>query len=273
MKTIIAPTDFSAVAENACLYAAKLAADIKAELMLLHTMELPLAVAEYPVTDNLFDEAEIEKELESLKSKLSCETNDKVNIRTKNILGTPDHEIKELCTEIKPFAVVMGTHTTTLLDRFFLGSTTAYSARHLRYPVIIVPHNVQYTSIKKIALASDLQDIYEVPAREIEIIAKLFNADFEVFYAAKNEKDIGRNSVGSLLLDHRLLNLKPQFHFVQNEDILMGVMALAKQHNTDLLMIIPKKHGPFHKSQAKDFVFYSDIPVMALHENDFAENS
>jgi hypothetical protein len=38
-------------------------------------------------------------------------------------------------------------------------------------------------------------------------------------------------------------------------------------------MIIPKKHGPFHKSQAKDFVFYSDIPVMAVHENDVAANS
>ena len=67
MKIIIAPTDFSSVADNACLYAANLAADIKAELLLFHTMELPIAAAEYPVTEDLFDEEEVEKELEILK--------------------------------------------------------------------------------------------------------------------------------------------------------------------------------------------------------------
>ena len=69
MKKIIAPTDFSPIAENACIYAAQLAADIKAELLLFHTIELPLSVADYPVTEELFDEAGVEKELEALKSK------------------------------------------------------------------------------------------------------------------------------------------------------------------------------------------------------------
>jgi len=50
MKTIIAPVDFSPVSYNACIYAAHMAQDIKAELVLLHLMELPLAVAEFPVT-------------------------------------------------------------------------------------------------------------------------------------------------------------------------------------------------------------------------------
>ena len=273
MKTIIAPTDFSKVSENACLYAAKLAVEIKADLILFHTMELPLAVAEYPVSENLFDEESLEKELALLKNKLSAATNDKINIRTKNIVGSAEHEIKELCETTKPFAVVMGTHSNGVLNRFFLGSATLYTAKHLHYPVIVVPHNAKYTSVKKIALASDLQDIYEAPVKEIETIVKLLNAEFEVFYVAKNEKIIDRNTIGSLILDHRLIDLNPQFHFLQNEDVWLGVTTIAKEHGIDLLIIIPKKHGPFHKSQAKDFVFYSDIPVMAIHENDFAANS
>ena len=268
MKTIIAPTDFSTVSENACLYAAKLAADIKAELVLLHAMELPIAVAEYPVSEDLFDEAGMEEELEALKNKLLAATNNKINIKIKNILGSPEYEIKELCKTAKPFAVVMATHSNSALDRFFLGSTTVYSAKQLRYPVIVVPHNAKYQTIKKIALASDLKDVYDMPAEEIETIVKLFNAQFEVFYSAKNERVINRDSIGSVLLDHRLLTLNPQFHVVQNEDILMGITNLAKEHNVDMLMIIPKKHGPFHKSQSRDFVFYSDVPVMAIHEND-----
>jgi hypothetical protein len=54
---------------------------------------------------------------------------------------------------------------------------------------------------------------------------------------------------------------------------MMGVTDIAKEHGIDLLIVIPKKHGPFHKSQVKDFIFYSDIPVMAIHENDLVENS
>jgi len=103
MKKIIAPTDFSPLAENACLYAAGLAADIKAELQLFHTVELPLSIADYPVSAELFDEAGVAKELEALKSKLRAATNDKVTIKTKNVLGFADHEISELCNRIKPF--------------------------------------------------------------------------------------------------------------------------------------------------------------------------
>lgn len=273
MKTIIAPTDFSSVSYNACLYAAKMAEDIKAELVLFHAMELPIAVAEYPVTENLFDEIGMEKELEELKNKLSAVTNNKVNIKTKNILSSPEYEIKELCETQKPFAVVMGTHTTSLLDRFFLGSTTVYTAKHLRYPVLVIPSNVTYKPIKKIALATDLKDIYEIPAHEIETIVKTFNAELEVFYAGKNEKNINKKSLGSVMLDHRLVRLNPQFHFIEDKDIMKGVTSLAKEHATDILIIIPKKHGPFHKSQSRDFIFYADVPVMALHENDVVEQA
>lgn len=250
-----------------------MAEDIKAELILLHVMELPIAVAEFPVTEDVFDEIGMEKELKQLRTKLLAETNNKVNIHTKNILGSAEYEIKELCKIKKPFAVIMGTHSNSLLDRFFLGSTTVYSAKHLLYPVLAIPSNGIYKPIKKIALASDLKDIYEVPAHEIETIVKSFNAEFEVFYAGKNEKIINRNTVGSLLLDHRLLDLNPQFHFIQDEDIMKGVVSLAKKRSIDILIIIPKKHGPFHKSQSRDFIFYADVPVMAIHENDMAEHA
>lgn len=52
MRALIVPVDFSSVSKNARLYAAHLAAAIKADLMLLHVKELPVAVAEYPVTEN-----------------------------------------------------------------------------------------------------------------------------------------------------------------------------------------------------------------------------
>jgi len=272
MKKIIAPTDFSAIAENACLYAANLAVEIKAELLLFHIIELPVSVTEYPVSDELFDQPKVEKKLETLKNKLQSATNNTINIKTKNVLGFTEHEIKELCNRIKPFAVVMSAHNPDLFRRFFPGSTTVDTAKHLPYPVIVVPHNANYKPIKKIALASDLKDIYQVPVTEIGTIVKLFNAQFEIFYAGERGNASNQNAINNLLLNHRLAYLNPQFYFVQNDDVWRGIITLAGKHAINMLIIISKRHNPFHKSKTKDFVFYSNIPLMVIHENDLAAN-
>jgi nucleotide-binding universal stress UspA family protein len=271
MKTILAPVDFSEVSYNACSYAAKLAEDIKAELVLLHVMEVPVTVAEFPMSEAVFDGMHMQKELEALEKKLLNETHNNVKITSKNIMGSVEYEIKELCNNIKPLLVVMGTHSSDLLDRFFVGSTTLYSARHLRYPVVVVPPYTQYAPVKKIALASDLKDIYDVPVHEIEMIVKAFNAGLEIFYIGKDQKTINRNAVVSLMLNNRLTALEPELHLIEDEDVLKGVESLVKAHNIDLLIIIPKKHIAFHKSKSRDFIFYSRLPVMSIHENDVAE--
>jgi nucleotide-binding universal stress UspA family protein len=273
MKTILAPVDFSEVSYNACLYAAKLAENIKAELVLLHVMELPVAVTEFPMAEEVFDEMYRQKELEALEKKLLNETHYNVKITSKNIMGSIEYEIKELCNNIKPFLVVMGTHSSDFLDRFFIGSTTLYSAQHLRYPVMVVPPHAQYAPVKKIALASDLKDIYDVPVHEIETIIKTFNARLEIFYIGKDQKTINRNAVSSLMLNNRLTALNPELHLVEDEDVLKGIESSVKALNIDLLVIIPKKHIAFHKSKSRDFIFYSDLPVMAIHEDDVAEHA
>lgn len=273
MKTIITPTDFSSISENACLYAAKMAADIHAELIILHVMELPISVAEFPVTEEVYDRINMEEELEALKQKLNKETGGKITIHTKEIVGSVEYELKEVCKHEKPFAVVMGTHTSRVLDRFFLGSTTVYSAKHLPCPVVVVPGGINYTPIRKIALATDLKDVYDLSLHEIETIVNTFHASLEVYHVGKNEKDIEKASTQKLSLYRRLRQFSPEFYFVENEDIELGVSLLAERNRADLVLFVPKKHRPFHKSQSKEFIFYSVVPVMAIHQGELADAS
>jgi nucleotide-binding universal stress UspA family protein len=273
MKTIIAPVDFSKVSDNACLYAAKLAEDIKADLVLLHVMELPITIGEFPMSEKVFDGIYMQNELDALEKKLLAETHSHIKVTSKNIMGSAEYEIKQLCDELKPFMVVMGTHSSAALDRFFVGSTTIYSTQHLRYPVLVIPPNAQYKPVKKIALATDLQDIYDVPEHEIEMIVQCFHAKLDIFYIGKDQKSLNRNTLASVMLDHRLISLDPQFHLVEYEDVLTGIESLAEAEQTDLLLVIPKKHGIFHRSVTRDFVFYSHLPVIAIHENDVAAHA
>jgi len=271
VRTIIAPTDFSDVSNNAAHYAAKMAEDVNAQLILLHVMELPLTVTEFPVTEAVFDEISMEDELKTLKSELLKETKGKIKIHVTNILGSVEYELKEICNIEKPFAVVMGTHTHGTLERFFLGSTTVYSTRHLECPVLIVPEGAAYKPIRKVGLASDMKYIYSVPLNQIESVLNAFGASLDVFHVNRKPKNIQKDSVESILLKQRLLALNPRFSTINDEDVEHGVEALAKKSDTDLIVVIPRSHRFLHKAQSSEFIFRSSLPVMAIHESKFVE--
>ncbi|HYK47594.1 MAG TPA: universal stress protein [Parafilimonas sp.] len=271
MRTIIAPTDFSNVSNNAAHYAAKMAEDVNAQLILLHVMELPITVSEFPVTEAVFDEISMEDELKKLKSDLLKTTKGKIKIHVTNILGSVENELKEICNIEKPFAVVMGTHTHGTLQRFLLGSTALYSTRHLEWPVLIVPEDDTYKPIRKIGLASDMKYIYSVPLNQIASILDAFGASLDVFHVNRRARNIEKDSVESILLKQRLLALNPRFSTINDEDVEHGVEALAKKNDTDLIVVIPRSHGLFHKAQSAEFVFRSSLPVMAIHESKFVE--
>lgn len=270
MRKLIAPTDFSPIAEDACIYAAKLAMEIKAELVLFHTIELPVAIAEYPVTDELFDDTEVEKKLDDLKNKLSDVTSHQVKIYTGNVLGFTGNAIIELCDRIKPFAVVMSSYHSSSFRRIFPASTTVAVAKHLHFPVIVVPVHGVFKAYKKIAFACDLKNIDAIPVVEIELIVKLFNAILAIFYVGKNENEINEDAINDLLLHHRMGHLNVQHFYVENKDVWTGISRLADEQQIDMLIILSKKHGLFHRSATKEFIINSDIPVMVTHEKNIA---
>ena len=49
MKTIIVPTDFSPIATNAMNFAADMAANIDASVMLFHVYQVPVSMSDVPV--------------------------------------------------------------------------------------------------------------------------------------------------------------------------------------------------------------------------------
>src|ERR1700677_1041580 len=56
MKSIVVPINFSACAANAAHYAADLALVIKADIHLIHVIQVPINSAELMMTDDLYQE-------------------------------------------------------------------------------------------------------------------------------------------------------------------------------------------------------------------------
>src|ERR1700741_4703000 len=103
MKTIIVPTDFSAISNNAIDYAVDLAKATGGSILLFHAYQVPVSMTDVPI-----------------------------------VLLSID-ELEDVCAKVKPFAVVMGTKGATGMERVLFGSTTLTTIRHLSWPVIVVP--------------------------------------------------------------------------------------------------------------------------------------
>ena len=110
MRTIIAPTDFSAISLNAVNYAADMAVATNAELLLLHVVQIPATVIEFPLTEMEYQEMteDASEHLAKLVDQLCMRTKEKINIHIKSMVGSVEHELKDICDLKEPFVVIMG---------------------------------------------------------------------------------------------------------------------------------------------------------------------
>lgn len=277
MKTIIVPTDFSPIAMNALNYALDMAKSIEADIILLNTYQAPVSYSDAPVspvtTISLDDiRRSSEMRLADLEQEVARITggNQKVIIEAR--LGNTVDALEEICSSIKPFAVVMGSHGSTGVERLIMGSTTLSVIRSLRYPVIVVPAGTAYKEIKKIGLACDFKDVEEtIPAEYIKSIVHEFNAELHVLNVSSEGEDYDEDTpLESTWLDSLLGDIKPNYFFLKRDDIVEGINEFSDKHDLDVVIVIPKKHNLlekiFHKSRSKELVKNAHIPIVSIHE-------
>ncbi len=275
MKTIIVPTDFSPAATCAMNYAADMALDIKASLLLLHVYQVPIAISDAPLLLVSIDELRegAEQQLAKLKEGLEHVTSGQLKIYTEARLGSVEDELQSICEKIQPFAVVMGAVGHSAIERTLFGSTTLTAIKHLTWPVIAVPQGKEYgKGIKKLGLAADFREVVDTtPTDVIRNIVKEFNADLHVLNVDYRNKQFRPETPHeSALLHTALHDLAPSYHFIEHEDIEDGINEFAEKNNLDLVIAIPKKHkllqGIFKKSSTRQLIFESRVPVMCVHE-------
>lgn len=272
MKTILIATDFSPAALNAANYAADMALAINADMLLLHVYQIPVSYSEIPLALNLEDmQQSAEREINELKEQLTRKTNGKLNISTEVRMGVFSQELKTVCERIKPYTVVMGSQGTTAAERLFFGGHTVYAMQHLMWPLITVPTKAKFSSVKKIGLACDFDKVVNTtPVEEIKMLVKDFNAELHVLNTGRKEVFDSEIVFQSGLLQEMLAALKPNFHFITNNNTDEGIMDFAEKNHIDLLVVLPKRHGLLdkliNKSHTRQLVLHIHVPVMALHK-------
>ena len=272
MKRILIATDFSSIASNAANYAIDMALATHADVFIMHVANIPIGYSEVPVViteEEMLHNAE--KHMLDLKEELNAQARGKINIETEVSTGVFFDCLNEICDKVKPYAVVIGSHGKSAIERIFFGSEAVNAMKHLMWPLIAVPREAKFSLIKKIGLACDFDHVVETTnVDEIKTLVNDFHAELHVLNIGKKEEYRPEVVFQSGLLQEMLKDLRPDYHFIASENTDQGIIDFAEQNHFDLLIVLPKRHSLMdkllHKSFTKQLVLHSHVPVMALHQ-------
>ncbi len=139
MKTILVAVDFSATTRPVVSEAAALARSLKARIVLLHVVQLPVFVNDYSLmveTGNLTEVMEkyASRQLQRWQERLSR----KVRVKTVQLSGYPVSLILAEARKLAADYIVIGSHGHTAVYDLLVGSTTSGVLRGASCPVVIV---------------------------------------------------------------------------------------------------------------------------------------
>lgn len=279
MEAILLPTDFSATAKNAALYALKLAEQIGVnKLVLYHSYEIPVSIDPLVPGIQMLDiEALKESSEESLlryQGQLQALAGG-ITIQTINEYGALTTGLDEVCAKVGAGLIVMGITGGGLLEEKIIGSNTLSVAKHTNIPVIIVPINTSFTKIEEIMLTGDFdKSDKSIPVDPVKGI--LAETKAKLFVFTIEEEDENNSQYSSKITDGRypwhtlLQGLDPEFHFSQTKNYVEAINEFALEYQVDLIITISKKHGFFESlfstNHATKLAFHTHVPLMVIHE-------
>ncbi|HEV2483052.1 MAG TPA: universal stress protein [Puia sp.] len=273
MRSIVAPVNFAPNAANAARYAADIALAIGADLHLIYVLQIPSSASEVPVPESAFDAMRDSgyELLNDLQVQLTKRVGGKVGITTDLEVGGTEARIESYCKQVKPFLVVMGASGHNL-ENIINGSTTVRAIRHLPYPVLAIPVNAKFQSIKKIVVACDKEDIDSGMPDNIAFLNELsglLKAHLVVVHVLTNGEESAAEATEEYnVWKKEVKAFNPEIHFVRRPRVEDGINEYLTSHAADWLMVFPKSHSvlEFHKSRSKQIVRTCAVPVMSLHE-------
>lgn len=274
MKTILAPTDFSAVSNCAVEYAAELAKRASAKLILFHAYQIHVASPDGLVTVPL--EAIRKDSLKLLKKsaeKLRKKHGESIQIEYKEACGFPVEEINLIAKNLKADLIVMGMQGGGYISEKIIGSITTALIKKSSCPVLAIHQGTKFTPLKKIAFACDYEHMnYPKALKPLNEIANLFHSEILIVNVVQELEEVPTvtKAVEGIKLNRALNEMKHSFHYTINNDVTDGITDFIKEHKIDLVTMVPHSHTVletlFKKSNTKHMAFQIAKPFLAIHD-------
>lgn len=263
MKTIVCPVDFSDISENAANYAARIARDMEAELVLAHAQHVPVLDVHMPpsTVKDMMDQQQLDnsRKLDNLAGNIKSAIGG--NIRTWQTFGLVVDMIREIQAESSIYLVIMGTKGASNAFDKWIGTTSSDVMQRCEIPMIIIPEGSVYTGWAKVGYATDFSMESDNAILDFQELIKPFGSALNIIHVSNKKVNADE-----------MLAVVRHFEPTANVDTIAGEDIAAELNDyvweNELQLIGLKRHkrsfinNLFHKSVSKQLAITSKMPVL-----------
>ena len=276
MKKILFPTDFSEAATNAFVHALEFAKIVKAELVLLHTFEIPVYDSQFFPENyaSIYSSIELAKfemfkdEIPKLRA-IAAERNlEDIVIKHRLMDGDLIYNLKNAVEEDQIDFVIMGTSGASDWTKFFTGSNTNSVISGVDVPVLCIPADAKFKKIKTIGFTTRYREKDKEVLKKILKIAQKTDAKVKSLYVRSSDTDVADATIKEWDKEFAAENV--EFLVLPSDEIKETILDFILYKDIDILTTITHKRSffesIFESSFSKKITKEVSIPVLIMHE-------
>jgi len=275
MKKILVPCDFSDTALQAFRYACEIATVSKGEIYLLNIIELPSIHTSLFVPAQAYESVFLKgiklkahRNFEKMKAKWAG----KVKVHLSLEQGSVTTTIKKFVDRKRIDLIVMGTHGSSGIKEYAVGSNTEKIVRASKVPVIAIKKSVSISSIKNLILPIKIEASKKLTT-SVKALQSLLKAQLHLLYVNTPSNFIPDRHTEPKLIEfarqHELKNCS--IHIYNDIDEEEGIINFsAKFKNKMIAMATHGRTGINHLmtgSITEDVVNHIDCPIWTISES------
>ncbi|QSW88928.1 universal stress protein [Flavobacterium endoglycinae] len=277
MKKILFPTDFSEAATNAFVHALEFAKIVKAELVLLHTFEIPVYDSQFFPENyaSIYSSIELAKfemfkdEIPKLRTIAAERKLDDIVIKHRLMDGDLIYNLRNAVEEDQIDFVIMGTTGASDWTKFFTGSNTNSVISEVKVPVLCVPVDAKFKKIKTIGFTTRYREKDKEVLRRILKIAKKTDAKVKSLYVRSSGTDVSDATIKEWEREFSADNV--EFLVLPSDEVKETILDFILYKDIDILTTITHKRSFFESifdtSFSKKIAKEVSIPVLVMHES------
>ncbi|GGK85428.1 universal stress protein [Rufibacter glacialis] len=275
MATLLVPTDFSKTATNAVHYAASLAVSTGSRLLVVHTVSVPTSALPESMPLLAIDTHLIEYSEEELqKLALQLKQTYALEVETFCLYGPFIPLVNDLVKTQAVDLVVMGTKGASNVLSKLVGTNTSTFIKEAPCPVLVVPGQATFRTVRHIAYASDFETEETVYLKQLFQVAAGLGAEVHIINVT-SETEL------NIVPDEQVLksiakNFPRQNYSVAqlpHEDVVTGLREFVEENQMDLLAVSIQDRdlleSLFHHSITKELALQAFTPLLTLPANPY----
>jgi len=278
MKTILVLIDFSIRAEFAAEFAMHMAMKNGANILLCSAMEpkgskaktidatWPDLAKDVMRNEMLFDLTELGKRLANLTPHENELFTPNINYITE--FGSIEEVVEKIVEDKSINLVVMGSHKSYGITRFFYGSHTHTVLDKLNCPVLLIPESLQFHGINSIAYATDLTFDNDKVINFLVDFASPFHATIAVNHISPLSSS--SPDPATVHLQNHLDSFNPPIFYnsVKASNIKDSLLEMTGTGRADILTLVHKRYDLFDRffkpSMSKQIANIAKVPLLVL---------